>query len=129
MTGGQPPEQQSPSAPITQVVQQPTRQNQVYLVQQPTSPATQRVVQWPTKRRFSTSYQTPQSVHKIAPSVQRIIKNVDPNYFNSRMQGCATHNAQIDYPKGYHLVSNASTYELMPYPMNQNPYNYNAHQL
>ena len=71
----------------------------------------------------------PQSAHKIAPSVQRIIKNVDPNYFNSRLQGYVTHNAQIDYLEGYHLVFNASTYEFMPHPVYQNPYNCNAQQL
>ena len=110
MTGGQPLSQQSPSAPVTQTVQQPT------------SLVTQRVVQWPAQGRFSTSYQMPLSAHKIAPSVQRIIKNVDPNYFNSRLQGYATHNAQINCPKGYHLVSDASTYELMPHPRYPNPY-------
>ena len=71
----------------------------------------------------------PLSAHKIAPSVQRIIKNVDPNYFNSRLQGYATRNAQIDYLEGYYLVSDASTFELMPHPGYQNPYNYNAQQL
>ena len=61
--------------------------------------------------------------------MQRIIKNVDPNYFNSRLQGYATRNAQIDYLEGYHLVSDASTYELVPHPGYQNPYGYNAQQL
>jgi hypothetical protein len=42
--------------------------------------------------------------------------NVDPNYFNSRLQGYTTRNAQIDYLEGYHLVSDVSTYELMPHP-------------
>jgi hypothetical protein len=32
------------------------------------------------------------------------------------LQGYATHNAQIDYPKGYHLVSDASAYELLLHP-------------
>ena len=70
----------------------------------------------------------PQLAHKIAPSMQRIIKNVDPNYFNSRLQRYATHNAQIDYLEGYHLVLDASTYDLMPHPRYQNPYSY-AQQL
>ena len=61
--------------------------------------------------------------------MQRIIKNVDPNYFNSRLQGYATHNAHIYYLEGYHLVSDASTYELMPHPRYQSPYSYNAQQL
>jgi hypothetical protein len=86
-------------------------------------------MQWPPQGRFSTSYQTPQSAHKITPSVQRIISNVDPNYFNSRLQGYATHNAQIDYLEGYHLVFDASTYELMPHLGYQNPYSYNTQQL
>ena len=90
---------------------------------------TQSVVQQPAQGRFSTSYQIPQSAHKIAPLVQRIIKNVDQNYFNSRLQGYTTHTAQIDYLEGYHLVSDASTYELLPHPRYQNPYNYNAQQL
>ena len=71
----------------------------------------------------------PQSAHKIAPLVQRIIKNVDPNYFNSRLHEYVTHNAQIDYPKGYHLVFYASTYELFPHPGYWSPYNHNAQQL
>jgi len=58
-----------------------------------------------------------------------IIKNIDPNYFNSRLQGYATHNAQIDYPEGYHLVSDASMNKLMPHPGYHNPYSYNAQQL
>jgi hypothetical protein len=61
--------------------------------------------------------------------MHRIIKNVDPNYFNSWLQGYATRNAQIDYLEGYHLVSDAITYELMPHPRYQNPYSYNAQQL
>ena len=48
-----------------------------------------------------------------------------PNFFNSRLQGYTTHKAQIDYPEGYHPVSNANTYEMMPHPGYQNPYNYN----
>jgi hypothetical protein len=75
---GQSPAQQSSSAPITQIVQQLT------------TPATQQVVQQLAQGRFSTSYQMPQSAHRIAPLVQRIIRNVDPNYFNSRLQGYAT---------------------------------------
>ena len=61
--------------------------------------------------------------------MQRIIKNVDPNYFNSRLQGYGTHNAHIDYSEGYHLVFDARTYELMPHPEYQNLYSYNAQQL
>jgi hypothetical protein len=61
--------------------------------------------------------------------MQRIIRDVDPNYFNSRLQGYEIHNAQIEYLEGYHLVSNASTYELLPHPRYQNSYNYNAQQL
>ena len=67
-----------------------------------------------------------QLAHKIAPSVQRIIKIVNPKYSNYRLQGYATHNAQIDYLEGYHLVSDASMYELLPDLRYQNPYNYNA---
>ena len=39
------------------------------------------------------------------------------------------YNAQIDYLEGYHLVSDASTYELMPHPRYQNLYSYNAQHL
>jgi hypothetical protein len=45
------------------------------------------------------------------------------------LQGYATHNAQIDYPNGYHLVSDVGMYELLPHPRYQNPYNYNAQQI
>ena len=71
ITRGQPPSQQSPSAPVTKTAQPPTGRTQVYSVQQPTSPITQQVVQRPAQEGFSTSYQTPQSAHKIAPSVQK----------------------------------------------------------
>ena len=47
MTRGQPPSQQSPSAPVTKTAQPPTGRTQVYSVQQPTSPITQQVVQRP----------------------------------------------------------------------------------
>ena len=101
----------------------------MYLVQQLTSPITQQVVKRPAQGRFNTSYQTPQSVHRIAPSVQWIIRDTDLAYYNSRLQGYATHNAQIDYLEGYHLVLDTSTYELLPHPRYRNPYNYNAQQL
>ena len=65
MIGRQPPLQQPPSAPITQTIQQLIGQNQDYSVQQQTSLATQQVVQWLAQVRFSTSYQTPQSAHKL----------------------------------------------------------------
>jgi hypothetical protein len=60
--------------------------------------------------------------------VQWITKDVGQNYFNSRLQGYTTHNAQIGYPEGYHPVSDASTYEMMPHLGYQNLDNYNVQQ-
>jgi hypothetical protein len=123
---GQPLAQQSRSAPITQPNQLPIGQNQVYSVQEPTLPISQQVVQWPSQGKLTTSCKTPQLAYKIAPSVQWTTKDIDPNFFNSQLQGYTTHKAQIDYPEGSHPVSDASTYEMMPHLGYQNPYNYNV---
>lgn len=50
------------------------------------------------------------------------------DFFNSRLKGYTAHKARIDYPEGYHLVSDASTYEMVLYPGYQNPYEFNIHQ-
>ena len=73
-------------------------------VQQPTGQVQNQMV------NFGTSGQIPPLAQKIAPSVQRIRRDIDPNIFNQRFQIVNQQGAQqIDIPQGYHygLVYNA----------------------
>ena len=49
-------------------------------VQQPTGQVQNQMV------NFGTSGQIPPSAQKLAPSVQRILRDIDPNVFNQRFQ-------------------------------------------
>ena len=52
---------------------------------------------------FGTLGQIPPSVQKIAPSVQRIRRDIDLNVFNQRFQAANQQGArEIDIPQGYH---------------------------
>ena len=64
---------------------------------------------------FGTSGQIPPSAQKIAPSVQRIRRDIDPNVFNQRFQTVNQQGAQqIDIPQGYHYVSDYNTLNMIP---------------
>lgn len=76
---------------------------------------------------FNTSNHIPPSAQKIAPSIQRIARNIDPNHFNQRLQGATQHRTQqADYPQGFYDISDASTYDMLPHPGYQGTQNYNG---
>jgi hypothetical protein len=52
---------------------------------------------------------------KIAPSIQRIHRDVDPNVFNQRLQLANQQGTrQIDIPQGYHYGLNYNTFNMIP---------------
>ena len=52
---------------------------------------------------FGISGQIPSSAQKIAPSVQRIHRDIDPNIYNQRLQVANQQRTQqIKIPQGYH---------------------------
>ena len=64
---------------------------------------------------FGTSGQIPLSSQKIAPLVQRIHRDIDPNIFNQRFQAANQQGAQqIDIPQGYHYGSDYNTFNMIP---------------
>ena len=64
---------------------------------------------------FGTSGQIPPLAQKIAPSVQRIRKDIDPNVFNQRFQTINLQGArQIDILQGYHYGSDYNTLNMIP---------------
>lgn len=57
--------------------------------------------------------------------------DIDPVYYNNQLQWLMPQGArQIDYPQGYHVISDASTYNYAPHPGYQSAqaYNYNTQQ-
>ena len=75
---------------------------------------------------FGTLCQIPPSAQKIAPSVQMIRRDIDPNVFNQRFQIVNQQGArQIDTPQGYHYGSNYNTLNMIPNPGYQGTQNFN----
>jgi len=75
---------------------------------------------------FGTSGQIPLSAQKIAPSVQRIHRDTDPNIFNQRFQIVNQQGArQIDIPQGYHYSLDYNTLNMIPNPGYQGTQNFN----
>ena len=75
---------------------------------------------------FGTSGQIPPSAQKIAPSVQRIRRDIDPNVFNQRFQAANHHGArQIDIPQGYHYGLDYNTLNMIPNLGYQDTQNFN----
>ena len=75
---------------------------------------------------FGTSGQIPPSAQKIAPSVQRIRRDTDPNISNQRFQTVNQQGArQIDIPQGYHYGSNYNTLNMIPNLGYQSTQNFN----
>lgn len=72
---------------------------------------------------------TTPSPHKIAPSYQRIIRDVDPAYFSNQIQGSTSQGAQYgEVPQGFHTISGYHTYNYLPHPGYHNAHNYNIQQ-
>ena len=64
--------------------------------------------------KFGTSGQIPPSAQKIAPSVQRIHRDIDPNVFNQRFEALNQQGArQIEIPQGYHYGSDYNTLNMI----------------
>ena len=75
---------------------------------------------------FGTSGQIPPSAQKIAPLVQRIHRDTNPNVFNQRFQTVNQQGArQIDIPQGYHYGSDYNTLNMIPNPGYQGTENFN----
>ena len=75
---------------------------------------------------FGTSGQIPPSAQKIAPSVQRIHRDIDPNVFNQRFQAANQQGVrQIDIPQGYHYGSYYNTLNMIPNLGYQGTQNFN----
>ena len=70
---------------LVQHVQQPTGQGQNQMI------------------NFGTSGHIPSSAQKIAPSIQRIHRDIDPHVYNQRLQAASQQmTQQIEIPQGYH---------------------------
>jgi len=76
---------------------------------------------------FNTLNQILPSAQKVAPSIQRITRNIGPNSYNQRFQGSAQQRTQqIDYPQGFHAISDYNTYNMVPNSGYQGTQNYNT---
>jgi hypothetical protein len=63
---------------------------------------------------FGTSGQIPPSAQKIAPSVPRIRRDIDPNLFNQRLMATSQQGArQANIPPGYHYGSDYNTWNMI----------------
>ena len=66
---------------------------------------------------FGTSGQMPPSAQKIAPLVQWIHRDIDPNIYNQRLQAaCQQRTQQIEIPQGYHYGTYYNTLHMIPNP-------------
>ena len=80
-------------------------------VQQPTGQSQNQVI------NFGTSGHIPSSAQKIAPSIKRIRRDIDPYVYNQRLQAASQQRAQqIEIPQGYHYGTDYSTLHMMPNP-------------
>ena len=63
---------------------------------------------------------------KIAPSVQRIRRDMDPNVYNQRLQIASQQRTQqIEIPQGHHYGINYNTLYMIPNPRYQGTRNFN----
>ena len=59
----------------------------------------------------------PWSAQKIAPSIQRIRRDIDPYVYNQRLQAASQQRTQqIEIPQGYHYGTYYNTLHMMPNP-------------
>ena len=66
---------------------------------------------------FGTSGHIPPSTPKIAPSVQWIHRDTDPNIYSQSLQGSNQQRTQqIEIPKGYHYGTDYNTLHMIPNP-------------
>ena len=63
---------------------------------------------------FGTSSYIPSSAQKIAPSIQRIRRDIDPNVYNQRLQAANQQRTQqIEIPQGYHYGTDYNTLHMI----------------
>ena len=64
---------------------------------------------------------------KIAPSVQKIHRDIDPYVYNQRLQAASQQKTQqIEIPQGYHYGTDYNTIHMMPNPGYQGTRDFNA---
>ena len=81
---------------LVQHVQQPVRQGQNQMI------------------NFGTSGHIPSLAQKIAPSIQRIRRDIDPSVYNQRLQATNQQRAQqIEIPQGYHYGTDYNTLHMI----------------
>ena len=85
--------------PSVQHVQQPAEQSQNQVI------------------NFGTSGHIPSPAKKIAPSIQRIRRDIDPYVYNQRLQAASQQRTQqIEISQGYHYGTDYNTLHMMPNP-------------
>ena len=78
-------------------------------VQQPAGQSQNQVI------NFGTSGHIPSLAQKIAPSIQRIRRDIDPYVYNQRLQAASQQRTQqIEIPQGYHYGTDYNTLHMMP---------------
>ena len=64
---------------------------------------------------FVTSGQIPPLAQKIAPSVQKIRRDIDPNIYSQRLQAAnQLRTQQMEIPQGYHYGIDYNTIHMIP---------------
>ena len=75
---------------------------------------------------FGTSGYIPSSAQKIAPSIQRIRRDIDPYVYNQRLQAASQQKTQqIEIPQGYHYGTDYNNLHMMPNPGYQGTRDFN----
>ena len=75
---------------------------------------------------FGNSGQKPPTAQKIAPLVQRIHRDTDPNIYNQRLQAANQQKTQqIEIPQGYHYGTYYNTLHMIPNLGYQDTQNFN----
>ena len=75
---------------------------------------------------FGSSGHIPSLAQKIAPSIQRIRRDIDPNVCNQRLQAVNQQRTQqIEIPQGYHYGIDYNTLHMIPNLGYQGTQNFN----
>ena len=75
---------------------------------------------------FGTSGHIPSLAQKIAPSIQRIHRDIDPYVYNQRLQAASQQRTQqIEIPQGYHYGIDYNTLQMMPNLGHQGMWDFN----
>jgi len=75
---------------------------------------------------FGTSGHISSSAQKIAPSIQRIRRDIDPCVYNQRLQAANEQRTQqIEIPQGYHYGIDYNTLHMIPNPRYQGTRDFN----